>query len=515
MCALVPCLLALTQRHLSHWGVRPLPFRFFEVNISLEETNAALLLSKPRNYAPARVDLGSGFIDADVKLKGHASFQPLNEKPNWTIRFKSQTPEGKRIYLHNSAQDKSFLRSTAYAFFAKEVGLPIQRQGFAWVKVNGRTLGLYCLVHALDNSELDHLFGQHNGALFKGDVEISNNTLEQENGMARKSEWPHRVEKVIEEAEGKAESLWAYFDVHSARQLLAVDIATGNKDGYCFGKNNYRLFVQDDRNQAIFIPHSLEFAFSDSRDVLFQYPLEGKVTRLLTDNPTEAVPLACELARLVRPSTERRAIRAITEVQKQLSKSVGKYDRAISVTLKQEAQTLYKNISAQSSNNHASVDVWLRTLTAAGSLTKTPPAWELIEATGDVNSSKVSNTDLDVDCGSRGGRFFWRYMCDLPPGRFALCGRVKSAPTGSSSIPSLNTTVFISTLQTTATATNTAGESDLKYTFKIVKPANQSILWYKPTSFSLELRGTNVRVRLESWRIEKIDNSTAKSIEHR
>src|SRR5688572_17530346 len=124
---------------------------FWEVRIEFAEEAMRGLSSEPRKLVNARVHFGPGQpIEARVKLKGHGSFQSLDEKPSFTLQFDparaSNVPfSSRKIHLNNSVEDTSYLKEKIGAELFRRAGIAVPRVAHARVRLNNRELGLYVL----------------------------------------------------------------------------------------------------------------------------------------------------------------------------------------------------------------------------------------------------------------------------------------------------------------------------------------------------------------------------------
>ena len=99
------------------------------------------------------------FRDVGVHLKGMGSFRPLNEKPSFSVKFDRYTPDQHylgltKMMLNNSSQDSTYLAEMMATQMFRDAGLPAARVTHAFVEVNGRALGLYVLIEAMNKEFL-------------------------------------------------------------------------------------------------------------------------------------------------------------------------------------------------------------------------------------------------------------------------------------------------------------------------------------------------------------------------
>lgn len=109
-----------------------------------------------------------GWVRADLRLDGHdvpgigarikgsASFQPVDQKPAWKLEVDHFTPGlralgAERLTLNNEVWDPTMMAETmAYRTF-RETGAAAPRTGYAQVSLNGRPLGVYSLLESMDD----------------------------------------------------------------------------------------------------------------------------------------------------------------------------------------------------------------------------------------------------------------------------------------------------------------------------------------------------------------------------
>lgn len=110
------------------------------IEIEVGQGGLGKLQANPRSYVPAVVRVEDEvFHSAEVHLKGHGSFQPITEKPNFTVRLDLNSDGKKafghkRLLLNNSSQDRSFLRWKLASELFLKAKLPAARVNFAQVK---------------------------------------------------------------------------------------------------------------------------------------------------------------------------------------------------------------------------------------------------------------------------------------------------------------------------------------------------------------------------------------------
>src|SRR5207237_8111091 len=95
-----------------------------------------------RTYVRATVTVGANTLqNVGVRLKGHGSFRPLDEKPSLSLKFDKfipgQTLDGlTKVLLNNASQDASLLSAYIAAGMFRGAGVPAACVAHAQVRGN-------------------------------------------------------------------------------------------------------------------------------------------------------------------------------------------------------------------------------------------------------------------------------------------------------------------------------------------------------------------------------------------
>jgi CotH protein len=199
--------------------------------------------------------------EVGIRLKGGlGSFLPLGEKAAFKVKF--NFGEGakflglKKMTLNNMVQDPSMVHEVlAYRAF-KALGVPSVRTGYAWVRLNGESLGVYLNVEDLDDVALEKRFGEFDDPqhLYEGEAG---------DDVAVGGAGDFEVDEGDEEARGDLEALIAavhdelapdfservepHADLVQMTRMWAVEKYVGHWDGYSGEDraslpNNYYLY---------------------------------------------------------------------------------------------------------------------------------------------------------------------------------------------------------------------------------------------------------------------------------
>ena len=160
--------------------------RTFKIEISGGEFEA--LKKENRQYVRGTIKEGTNiFTNVAVHLKGMGSFRPLHEKPSFAVRFDKFVPGQtycgmSKFLLNNSSQDGSYLAEYMSTSLFRDAGLPAARVTHAFVELNGRDLGLYVLIEAMNKDFLRQHFRSARGHLYEAYTQDIDQQLDQDGG---------------------------------------------------------------------------------------------------------------------------------------------------------------------------------------------------------------------------------------------------------------------------------------------------------------------------------------------
>jgi spore coat protein H len=238
--------------------------------IQLSESAVAALVQSPRIYVSGTFKAGTNTLhDVGIRLKGHGTFQPLDKKPSFSIKFNEFSNQRylglSKILLNNSGDDPSYMREYIANRMFRHAGLPAPRIAHARVAVNGRDLGLYVVAEGVTKEFLRVHFSSDVGNLYEGEFRDVNKHLEQDNGRDK-----HQCDlKTLAEAamivdpRERWRNLHDVLDVERFIFFLALEQLVGQTDGYTVEANNYRIYHDPGSGRMILFPHGLDRAFSD------------------------------------------------------------------------------------------------------------------------------------------------------------------------------------------------------------------------------------------------------------
>jgi len=209
------------------------------------------------------------FRDVGVRLKGRSTYQPLDRKPSFTVKF-NQFADQKffgltKIMLNNAAADPSFLREYLANQLFRDAGVPAPRVTHARVKLNGRDLGLYVVVEGITKRFLREHFSQDSGNLYEGGFRDIDQRLEQDNGSDETQADLRALWMATQEQD--PDQRWARLsktlDTQRFITFIAMEHLTGQRDGYDVQANNYRIYHDPVSGHMVVMPHGLDKTFYD------------------------------------------------------------------------------------------------------------------------------------------------------------------------------------------------------------------------------------------------------------
>jgi hypothetical protein len=240
--------------------------------IAVEEPGLSVLSKNDRSYVRATITEGTNvFKDVGIHLKGMGSFRPFNEKPSFAVKFDKyvddQTYEGlTKIMLNNSSQDSTYLAELIATQMFRDAGLPAARVTHAYVEVNGRALGLYVLIEAMNKEFLRQYFRNTKGNLYEAYLQDIDQKLDLDGGSdTSQSDLTNLVAVAkIQNPVERWNALREVLNVEGYLSHLALEMFTSHTDGYAMNRNNYRLYHDPADGRFHFLVHGLDWAYQNT-----------------------------------------------------------------------------------------------------------------------------------------------------------------------------------------------------------------------------------------------------------
>jgi spore coat protein H len=259
-----------------------------QIKIVLPETAIASLKKNPRTNVVAFVqEPNTSFSNVLVHLKGSTgSFRPVDEKPSFTLSFRDVSFHSlRKVHLNNSVEDPTYLNEYLGSELFRAVGLPAGRVAHARVELNGRNLGIYALKEGF--SEDSAVFRNARGELYEPEPGHDvNEPLRLVFGdESRRSKLLGLAAAATERDLSKRwQGLQKVLDTDRFCSFMAMEILLNHRDGYCMGRNNFRLFHDVASDRFLFLPHGMDQLFGKA-DAALLPKMSGLVAAALMEIP--------------------------------------------------------------------------------------------------------------------------------------------------------------------------------------------------------------------------------------
>ncbi len=264
--------------------------RVFEFELSPEAL--ASLSRQPRTYVKGLVREGGVILtNVGFHLKGMGSYRSINEKASFAVKFDEFAPDQEyagltKLMFNNAVQDPTYVAEYLATRLFLDAGLPAARVTHARVRLNGRDLGLYALIEAMNKRFLKRHFQNAKGNLYEAYVEDINVRLDQDNGEdTSQADVRALVDAcAIEDPTERFRAVSRRLDVDEFVSFGAMEVLVGHWDGYTIHTNNFRLYHDPVRDRMVFITHGLDWAFRRP-NLSMQPPLKSLVGRAVYQTP--------------------------------------------------------------------------------------------------------------------------------------------------------------------------------------------------------------------------------------
>lgn len=279
-----------------------------QIEITLSDEAVAALREAPSTYVEGSVSSGGHtWGSVGVRLKGSASWQPIDQKCNWKLKFEDYSEERfygqKRLTLNNNVWDSSAMaQDLAYRFFA-DAGVPSPRTGYAWVTLNGEDKGLYTILESMDGQFADREFPDSEGNLYETtyavacDFDGDGSCFERQATGDNEPDPDHALASaLVATREGTSDAIREAFDWDRLIHFLAVERVINHPDSYSYNLNNFFVYHDPIEDRVSLIPWGADSTFvytypPNSED----YPCSAASYRdVLTGGSVGALASFCE-----------------------------------------------------------------------------------------------------------------------------------------------------------------------------------------------------------------------------
>ncbi len=242
------------------------------LKITIAESELAGLRKDNRSYVRASISDGKrSLTNVGLRLKGMGSFRPFDQKPSFALKFDKFQPAQKyfgltKLLLNNGSQDPSYLAEKTTTEIFRDAGLPAARVTQGRVEVNGRDLGIYVVVEAMNKDFLRRHFRSPEGNLYEGYTQEVDQTLDLDNGPPSPDQADRKALVAAANVADPGERLRrlnGVLEVDRFLSFIALEMMTSLSDGYELNRNNYRIYHDPVTDRFTFITHGQDFAFGN------------------------------------------------------------------------------------------------------------------------------------------------------------------------------------------------------------------------------------------------------------
>ncbi len=218
------------------------------------------------------------------RLRGNTS--RVSEKKSFKVSFNTfilgRVYHGiEKMNLNGEHNDPSVSRALIYWEILRESGIAGPRANHVELYINGNYHGLYLNVEHIDEEFTDSYFGSKNGNLYKctygADLRYkSSNPDSYKFGQNSNRVYELTTNEETDDYSDLAEfisilnntsiadlpcRLEGVFNVQDYLKIAAIDVLTGNWDGYIFNKNNFYLYKNPATGLFEYIPYDVDNTF--------------------------------------------------------------------------------------------------------------------------------------------------------------------------------------------------------------------------------------------------------------
>ena len=265
------------------------------ISISMTPEDMAHLRKDSRQDVPVTVQEGeSKFERVGVHLKGSTgSFRNLDDKPAFTLKFNKFIPGQRfhglrKIHLNNSVEDPSYFNELAGSELFNRSGVPAPRVTHTLVELNGRRLGFYVLKEGFAAEFLGLHFRNTDGNLYDTDPGWDvDEALEKDQGDGP-DDRSDLAELTVAARDPNLAQRWQrlnkLLDMDQFITFMAMEVMVCHRDGYCLGRNNFRLYHDTTTDRWVFFPHGMDQLFGRTNATI-RPVMSGLVAKAVMETP--------------------------------------------------------------------------------------------------------------------------------------------------------------------------------------------------------------------------------------
>jgi spore coat protein CotH len=251
---------------------------------SVDQLNEVSGADDPKQdiYVTATLRYGAETVgNIGLRLKGEGSFQKLDRKPPFKIKFDEFVPKQefrglRRLALNNLWEDASFIAERLAYDVYRAAGLPAPRCNSALVYVNGTFYGVYANVEAEDKTFLKRWFPTDGGNLYEeGQTDFVPGAetafdLETNETANDRTDLKNLIAAIQSSSpQTFLTDIGGQLDTAHFLKFTAVEAAVNQWDMYSytvFYMNNFRLYHDPTSKKFTFIPWGHDLSMKPFRD---------------------------------------------------------------------------------------------------------------------------------------------------------------------------------------------------------------------------------------------------------
>ena len=417
------------------------PGRVLRLELTLPSEGVEKLRANRRQNVRGMLREGSGVaLPVQVHLKGtRGSLRGIDDKPSFTLDFGPSSGEAgasvlfhglRKVHLNNSVEDPGYLNEALGAALFRSAGVPSPLVGHAWVRFNGRDLGLFVLKEGFAEEFLERSFTQAGGVIYEpGTGHDVDEPLARRFGPKGGEDLELRTlaEAVREpNLRVRGTQLQKVLDVDRFLSFAAIEVIAGHRDGYCLAKNNFRLYLDPGSHRFVFLPTGMDQLLGNP-EARWRPEMAGVVARSMMELPEvrsryrarvgELVTNVFDVARLTAEVTG-----WLDPLRKELSPEAG-------ATLEAEGKSLLERICLRRAYLDQQLAIPdLRALMFTNGVASVA-GWAPVDPPAGGSMTRERSPDgvgvLQITAGPRTAAS-WRSTLLLEPGRYRFEGRVRT-----------------------------------------------------------------------------------------
>lgn len=255
-------------------------------DFTLPPSSVSALKREPRSYAIGAVrEGGVTLTNVGFHLKGMGSYRTIDQKASFAVKFDQVTADQEyagltKLMFNNAVQDPTYVAEYLANGLFRDAGLPAARVTHARVRLNGKDLGLYVVIEAMNKRFLKRNFQSARGNLYEAYVQDINTRMDQDNGEETSQDDVRALVEAcaIPDPVERLGRVRQKLDVDNFISFGVMEVLVGHWDGYTIHTNNFRLYHDPLSDRMVFITHGLDWAFRRP-NISIEPPLKSLVGR--------------------------------------------------------------------------------------------------------------------------------------------------------------------------------------------------------------------------------------------